>query len=176
VGNIAEVFEYFTLIKYMENASWDTYKLIVQFGMILILLMIFNMVFVGYASTRKMVGLSASVQILKALIWLITQVFYLPLFQLFIGVYRCEMNSEGNSVHYLFPELYCYSGEHLMQAIFIGFASFFLFLICILTAFFNFENSLISADITASVNGHHNVSQIVYFTVNSMCFALLHQE
>jgi hypothetical protein len=49
-------------------------------------------------------------------------------------------------------------------------------MICLITAFFNFENSLISADITASFNGHHNVAQILYFTVNTMVFTLMHQE
>ena len=48
--------------------------------------------------------------------------------------------------------------------------------ITLITVYLNFENSLISDDITASKNGHHNTYQIVYFTVISTLFTFFYED
>ncbi len=90
--------------------------------------------------------------------------------------FRCVVNSEGDTVHYLFGEIYCYSGEHLVLMILISFSTFILVLIALVTGYLNFENSMITDDVTASKNGRHNFYQICYFTVMSIIFAFFPQD
>ncbi len=88
-----------------------------------------------------------------------------------MSLFRCVVNSEGDTVHYLFADTYCYSGEHLVLMILVGFTSIILILISMITGYLNFENSMITDDVTASKNGHHNFYQICYFTIITMIFA-----
>ncbi len=93
-----------------------------------------------------------------------------------MSLFRCVVNTEGDSVHYLFGEIYCYSGEHLVLMILVGFTSFLMVSISMITVYLNFENSLVSNDVTASKNGHHNFFQICYFTVVSIIFAFFSSD
>jgi hypothetical protein len=60
--------------------------------------------------------------------------------------------------------------------ILVGFTSFLMVLISMVTVYLNFENSLVSEDITASKNGHYNFFQICYFTVASIIFAFFSSD
>ena len=73
--------------------------------------------YVSYAAKKKAFGFQASIQLLRLLIWLLTQLLYLPLIQMFFSLYICKVNQEGDSVHYLFGEVYCWSGEHMIMCI-----------------------------------------------------------
>jgi hypothetical protein len=93
-----------------------------------------------------------------------------------MSLFRCEVNVEGDPVHYLFSEIYCYSGEHLILMILVGLTSFLMILISMISVYLNFENSLVSDDVTACKNGHHNFWQISYFTVVSIVFAFFSSD
>ena len=58
--------------------------------------------------------------------------------------------------------------------ILVGFASLVMVFVTLITVYLNFENSLISDDITASKNGHHNTIQICYFTIISILFTFFY--
>ena len=146
---IAGFFEHFTLLRYIQGSSWEVYKLLLQVGLGLTTFVLFNMIFVSIASKRKMTGLALSIQTLQVLIWVLTRILYLPLFQLFISIFHCAANPEGDETHFLFPEVYCYSGEHLVYAIIIGVASVVLAVVSLVTGYLYFEKNLDSADIMA---------------------------
>ena len=140
--HLTDTLEYLTIMKYLEGSSWFYYRVSVQLSMFYIFVILCNIFFVAYVSIKKVSGLLAGVQSLRLLIWITTQVLYMPLFHLLINIIRCEYNDEGDLVHYLFRETYCYSGEHLMQTFHNFFAGFSLFIIAWMTAYFNFERSL----------------------------------
>ena len=81
-SGLSNFFSYFTLIRYVENTSWKSYKLLQEIGIGFILLIMINILIVSYASKRKdkMTGFSVSIQMLKVLIWFINSLIYLPLF------------------------------------------------------------------------------------------------
>ena len=82
-----------------------------------VLVMILNTMYVSYASKKKAFGFQASIGLLKFLIWIFTQLLYFPVVQLFLSMFVCKTNSEGQSVHYMFPEVYCFSGEHFVLVV-----------------------------------------------------------
>ena len=106
----ANIFSYFTIMHYVEYSSWKTYKIIQEVGIGFVLLMVLNILIVSYSAQRKdkIAGFSISVQLLKELIWLVSSLLYLPLFQFFISIHRCRVNYEGLEVHYLFDDVYCF--------------------------------------------------------------------
>ncbi len=57
-----------------------------------------------------------------------------------------------------------------------SFCTIILVLISLVTVYLNFENSMISDDVTASKNGHHNAFQICYFTVISILFTFFYED
>ncbi len=74
--SLANFFEFFTLMKYVENTSWGLYKLVLQLGMIFLLVILLNIIFVSMTAKKKIGGLSVSVQVLKVLIWILSSVLY----------------------------------------------------------------------------------------------------
>ncbi len=69
---LATFFEFFTLLKYVEHSSWSFYKLTIQIGMGLLLVILLNLIFAAFAATKKIAGLGISIQILKVLLWLLS--------------------------------------------------------------------------------------------------------
>ena len=58
---LAGFFEFFTLLRYVEHTSWGFYKLTLQLGMLFLLIILLNIIFVSFAAKKKIGGLSASV-------------------------------------------------------------------------------------------------------------------
>jgi len=137
-----------------------------------IFLILLNIIFVSYGAKKKIAGFSLSVALLRMLISLLSSIFYMPLIQIFMSTFRCVENTEGDMVHYLFNDIYCYTGEHLVFLFIVGPVSIIMVLIASMTAMLYFECSMTSTDITASINGHHNYILVWYFTIISFIFAL----
>ena len=148
----------------------------IQLGLGLMLFTLSNLVFVGLASRRGLAGLSLGVQSLRFLIWVVTKILYMPLFHLLINIIRCEVNREGDQVLTLFPEVYCYSGEHLVYSFLAGVAGVILAGMSLVTAYFYFENNIDSINTLASRNGHHEVLKVLFLTSMSIVFTLFNED
>jgi len=80
--------------------------------------------------------------ILRINLSLFTTVLYQPFVIYLLSISSCVENSENQLTHYFFPEIQCWSGSHIMHAIF-SFIIFIMFLlICFLSSLILFDNRL----------------------------------
>jgi hypothetical protein len=100
------------------------------FAVIYLLTMLGLLVFMNHFLQNRKLYMEHIVKTLRLMIILLQWVFYLPFFEIFISIFRC--NSDGT--HYLESSLTCYQGLHI-----------FIFVVCIVFLIILFGVSLMFA-------------------------------
>ena len=142
----------------------------------LIVLMWITTLYVGYSAKKKAFGFAVAVKLLRFLIWLLTQFLYFPTFQLMLSIFMCQENGKGQSMHVMFDNVYCYSGEHLIYAMMGGLFIFLFVMYSLIFAYLNFNLSQNMQDPSACKNSNSKCVLIIYFTVVTMFYLLLTDE
>jgi hypothetical protein len=167
------IVNYFNIVTYLDSTSYDLYVTFFYIGIAILGFAIVNVVYVNYAFSRKKFSFNWPIMILKYIATLFVTILYLPFLDYFISIVACVKDNYGNTVHSYFSEVTCWSGMHILHAVFaiIGSLIFFCMSIVISLTFFEYKSA--SNDTTARVSARVNFLMIIYKTLMVICLTFL---
>jgi hypothetical protein len=149
-SNVESFFQYFNITYYLQFSSWETYLTII-FIIALILLIFYLCLFFFSLLNEKSTRQRASwiVQPLRMISHFFSTLLYIPIVELFLSVYKCKEDLNGNSVHYIFAEKVCWQSTHLVICILsIMILAAFLVLAGVITLLY-YDNSISKFDVNS---------------------------
>ncbi len=87
----------------------------------------------------------------------------------------CITNDAGISVHFMFPEMQCWTGIHFLHAIVGCVTSFFFSVVCLLVVIIFYECRNNSNDPLARNTARPNFTFLVYEIVMIVCFTFMNE-
>ena len=144
---IAEILGFLNLVPIITqlNLTWNVYILIFYLIFGFIFATFFLIAYIGYIGTvyadKKNKG-NFVVFILRIILTVLTTVLYQPFIIYLLSLSSCFHNSQNLYVHYLFPDMQCWTGSHIMHGCFSFLALALFILISFFTTLILYENRL----------------------------------
>lgn len=129
-GNLFQIFQsvtsVFQIINYLPNFQWNIYLAVFYLGILLVVLVIIDIIYVIISIARKRFTLIWPLKILTMFCSLFVTALFLPLLgikssfnikiELFVSIVTCKDNSTGQLVLASYPEVECWVGLHILHA------------------------------------------------------------
>lgn len=126
--SLQSIIEVFQIINYLTNFPWFTYLIIFYLGILLVLLVILDMVYVLYSIARKNFAVVWPLKALTSFCSIFVTVLFLPLLsiftdfytkiELFVSMLTCVKSQNGKYfVHSFYSETICWQGAHIAHAV-----------------------------------------------------------
>ena len=115
--SLQNIIEFFQVISYFSNFPWATYLVIFYLGILLVLLVIVDIIYVLYSMARKKFAVIWPLKALTSFCSIFVTVMFLPLLKLFVSMISCHKNDDGVFVHNYYVEERCWEGLHILHAI-----------------------------------------------------------
>lgn len=98
--------------------------------------------------------------VLEPIRWIIiffTTFLFIPILEILLSVFACVENNQGNQVHYIFAEIPCWKGTHLMIMIINCLTLIIFLLFTVVAVLLFFESSITSNSCNSKKNGVLNL-------------------
>ncbi len=98
--------------------------------------------------------------IMEPIRWIITlfsTFLFIPILEILLSVFACVSNGQGNQVHFIFTEIPCWEGTHLMIIIINSFVLIWFLSFAIVAVLLFFESSITSNSCNSKKNGLLNL-------------------
>ena len=144
------VFNYLNIVPYLAGTSWNLYITFLYVGIAIIAIVIFDALFVNYAFSKRSFSFTWPLIILRYIAMFFVSIGFLPFLDYFVSVLACVTNRQtGVMVHTYFPEIECWTGSHILHAVFAIFAIILFIAISMVFSLTYFEYRSTSNDPTA---------------------------
>ena len=128
------------------------------FGVFYLITMIGLLVFMNHFLKNRRHYVEQVVQLLRIMIILMYWVFYLPFFESFISIFRC--NPDGT--HYMDSSLMCFEGLHIFILVVCIIFLALLFLINVVVAMLFNETQPVQEDCLSRMESSFEVALVIY--------------
>ena len=115
--SIRSFMEAFQLVAYFSNFPWSIYLAIFYIGIVLVILIIIDIIYVFYSMTQKKFAFIWPLKILASFCSVFVTVMFLPLLKLFMSMISCHNDIDGNFVNNYYTDLRCWEGYHILHGI-----------------------------------------------------------
>ncbi len=125
--SLVSVIEIFQIVKYLSDFPWYTYLIVFYMGIMLVVLVILDIVYVLYSISRKKFTFIWPLKALTGFCSIFLTVLFLPLLsipfrllriELFVSMISCKKSAtSADYVHTYYPEITCWRGAHIAHAI-----------------------------------------------------------
>ena len=155
------------VVNYLQGQSQILYLIIFYVGLLIIILLIANIVYVSASFSKSFFSSTWPLYVLRKGLKILLSVLFFPLLNLFISIFNC-VNNGTIMYNYYVTDMVCFSGFHFLH-LFLGvLASILLISITFTTALLYFELNDKLDDKMAKINSKCEVFQI--FTKISLVF------
>lgn len=118
---------FFYISRYMYVTTWDAYIILFYTLTVLVLLILANVLYVGYAHENRL-HYAWNLVFLRVFFLLFEWVLYLPMTELFVSVMNC---TDGK--HSFFSDQDCWTGTHVVHSmVAVIITGVFTWLVCVL--------------------------------------------
>ncbi len=146
VKYIESIISYIHLSSYFENTTWDVYIIMFYMLLALVFLIIIDIAYVSYSTSRTKFTFSWPLYALRTLILLFTTVLFLPILNYFFSVLSCITNNQNKIAHIYFNEIVCWENIHILHSIFAILIAIIFISIAIIVGLTYFDCRTSSAD------------------------------
>jgi len=144
--SLQTVVEAFQLINYLSSFPWETYLAVFYLGILLVVLVIVDIIYVLYSMARKKFACIWPLKALTSFCSLFVTIMFLPLLKLFVSMISCHKNGQGVSVHNSYHEINCWEGYHILHAALAIFVSIIFILISLIVTLTFYDAKSLSAN------------------------------
>ncbi|CAD8168019.1 unnamed protein product [Paramecium pentaurelia] len=116
-------------------------------------IMIMLACYIGFNVKKRKEENSWILMILKIIINLFLSILFLPFIDIFISIIDCQNDSNGNYVHYYFPNQQCWKSAHIIHGIIAIIMIVFFYGFCIIFGVIYYESKFISEQANSQQNG-----------------------
>jgi hypothetical protein len=153
LDNISSFFNTFNISKYLPNAPFAAYLVMLYALIFIILLIIADIIYVSYSFSKKKFKFTFPLVILANIVPLFVTVLFLPITETMLSVVQCQ-NNNGVWTMSSFPSVVCWQGWHLFHALIaLLFIALFV-VISTVVALALFEPRMTSRKLTARQNSN----------------------
>ena len=154
---------------YLEQTSLSAYIAGLYLGVMLVVLIVADIFYVSYCFTLKRFPFMWPLPTLRVMCTLSQSILFFPLIGLFLSILQCN----EQRTHYVFEQLECWQGIHVLYAISGLSAAIVLSIISFFTTLVYFENRVMSGNVFAKVNARAELLNHILKVVTMMFFTVL---
>lgn len=140
---------YINIVNYLSNSSAIVYLTIYYMFVLSVTLVIVNIAYVSYSFSRKYFTHTWPLYVLSKVAKTFVTILFMPIFELFLSMFTCNLNDYGYYINNISPELICFESFHYLHMVISFIVSILFLIICMTVAINFFECSEISNDVEA---------------------------
>lgn len=149
-NSIMQYLNYLNIVNYLSSSTLLVYLIVFYLFVLAVTLVILNIFYVSYSFSRKFFTHTWPLYILAKVVKTFVTNLFMPIIELFISVYKCQLDETGNFyVNQIESSLICFQGFHYVHMIISIVISVIFVVICIICAINFFECSELSEDFEA---------------------------
>ncbi len=111
IKKIYNVLNKFEIVNYF-NSNKLVYLLVNYLILFLLILIIFDIIYVAYSVGRGFFSMMMLVHILKYLLYILTTILFLPFLRLFLSLFQCTVEKK----HLIVSKMNCFTGLHYLHS------------------------------------------------------------
>lgn len=119
-------------------------------------------IYVSYSFTKKRFVFIWPLYALRSVCYLFVTILFIPIYEFFLSVFHCIENEEHVLVHYMWSEVECFKGVHIIHSILAVFTAVVNVCMTVVVAINFFESRNIHDDPEARVNSRPNFLLLLY--------------
>ncbi|KAL4470963.1 hypothetical protein ABPG72_013550 [Tetrahymena utriculariae] len=164
-STVAKIIRYTSIYPNLIQGQLQNYQVAVYFAASLMMFSILQICLIVFSLERKKGIFQWPVQILKQMTELLSNVLYIPLFQLFLSVFQCKSQSGSSQlVMEYFPEQQCFTGSHITLTFIGAFFAIFVFIYSAISSLLYFDCRMVSQDCNSKLTSRGEFAFFLYKT------------
>jgi len=102
----------------MDDTNWNLYIVVLYILLFVLGIFMMNIAYIGFNISRKRYSFAWAVPIFRYFSILFITIFFIPFLNYFVSISACVKDEREMMVHYIYTEIECWTGVHVIHAAF----------------------------------------------------------